>query len=147
MKTHYLDDSISQPFWDNSVKPRLVIEPGDTVVFECLEASGQYSKKSTIREYLNVDRSKVHALNGSVYVNGAEPGDALEVEILDMQHKGWGGRLFDRALVYWLTILKSRISMYGSLMATFAISVLTTLFFPLSQCQAVLVLHRASQVG
>jgi acetamidase/formamidase len=94
MKTHYLDDSISQPFWDNSVKPRLVIEPGDIVVFECLEASGQYSKKSTIREYLNVDRSKVHALNGSVYVNGAEPGDALEVEILDMQHKGWGWTAF-----------------------------------------------------
>ena len=32
----------------------------------------------------------MHALNGSVYINGAEPGDALEVQILDMQHKGWG---------------------------------------------------------
>jgi len=94
MKTHYLDDSISQPFWDNSVEPRLVIEPGDTVVFECLEASGQYTKDSTIDDFLNVDRSKVHALNGSVYVNGAEPGDALEVEILDMQHKGWGWTAF-----------------------------------------------------
>ena len=94
MATHYLDDSVSQPFWDNSVEPRLVIEPGDTVIFECLEASGQYNKNSTLRDYLNVDRSKVHALNGSVYVNGASPGDALEIEILDMQHKGWGWSAF-----------------------------------------------------
>ena len=90
MTTHYLDDSITQPFWDNSVEPRLSIDAGDTVVFECLEASGQYSKHSTVEDYINADRSKVHALNGSVYINGAEPEDALEVEILDMQHKGWG---------------------------------------------------------
>ncbi len=90
MATHHLDDSVSQPFWDNSVEPRLVIAPGDTVVFECLDASGQLSKSSSVDDYLNVDRSMVHALNGSVFVEGAEPGDALEVEILDMQHKGWG---------------------------------------------------------
>ena len=90
MTTHYLDDSVSQPFWDNSVEPRLVIEPGDTVVFECLEASGQYTASSTVDDYINADRSLTHALNGSVYINGAQPGDALQVDILDMQHKGWG---------------------------------------------------------
>ena len=90
MATHHLDDSIIQPYWDNSVEPRLVIDPGDTVVFECHEASGQLTRNSTVVDYLSVDRSKIHALNGSVFVNGAEPGMALEVEILDMQHKGWG---------------------------------------------------------
>ncbi len=90
MATHHLDDSVSQPFWDNSVEPRLVIEPGDTVVFDCLEATGQLTRQSTLDDYLNVDRSRIHALNGSVFITGAEPGDALEVEILDMQHKGWG---------------------------------------------------------
>lgn len=94
MTTHHLDDSTSQPYWDNSVEPRLVIEPGDTVVFECLEASGQYSINSTVTDYLNADRSLVHALNGSVYINGSEPGDALQVDILDMQHKGWGWSAF-----------------------------------------------------
>lgn len=94
MTTHFLDNSVTQPFWDNSVTPRLVIDPGDTVVFDCLEASGQYSSSSTLNDYLNADRSQVHALNGSVYVNGAEPGDALEIEILDMQHKGWGWTAF-----------------------------------------------------
>lgn len=94
MTTHFLDDSITQPFWDNSVEPRIIIDQGDVVVFDCLEASGQYTAESTVTDYLNVDRSQVHALNGSVYVNGASPGDALEVEILDMQHKGWGWTAF-----------------------------------------------------
>ena len=90
MTVHHLDDSVVQPFWDNSVQPRLTIKPGDTVVFECLEASGQLSKTSTVDDYMNVDRSQIHALNGSVAVEGAEPGDTLQVEILKMEHKGWG---------------------------------------------------------
>ncbi len=90
MTTHYLDDSITQPFWDNSVKPRLVIDPGDTVVFDCAEAGGQLTSSSTVEDYAHLDRSLIHALNGSVYVNGADEGDALQVEILDMRHKGWG---------------------------------------------------------
>jgi acetamidase/formamidase len=38
----------------------------------------------------HLDFSKIHALTGSVFVKGAQPGDALEVEILDMRHQGWG---------------------------------------------------------
>jgi acetamidase/formamidase len=90
MATYHLDDSVIQPYWDNSVEPRLAIKPGDTVVFECLEATGQLTSDSTVDDYLTTDRSLVHALNGAVYVEGADPGDALQVEILDMQHKGWG---------------------------------------------------------
>lgn len=90
MATHHLDDSVTQPFWDNSVEPRLTIESGDTVVFECLEASGQLTPNSTVNDYATVDRSLIHALNGAVFIKGAEQGDALQVEILDMQHKGWG---------------------------------------------------------
>ena len=56
MTIHHLDDSVTQPFWDNSVEPRLVIESGDTVVFECLEASGQLSKESTVNDYLTTER-------------------------------------------------------------------------------------------
>lgn len=90
MATHHLDASTTQPFWDNSVEPRLAIEPGDIVTFECREATGQLSPASTEADYANVDRRLVHALTGSVFVEGARPGDALEVEILDMRHQGWG---------------------------------------------------------
>jgi len=90
MAEHYLDDSVIQPFWDNSIEPRLEIDVGDTVVFDCLEANGQIEPDWTVDDYENVDRSKIHALNGSVRIKGAQPGDALEIDILDMRHKGWG---------------------------------------------------------
>ena len=90
MAEHYLDDSVTQPFWDNSVEPRLVIQPGDTVVMECAEPVGQMTPDSTAEDLLALDFGKVHALNGSIYIEGAKAGDALQVEILDMRHKGWG---------------------------------------------------------
>ena len=90
MAEHFLDDSVIQPFWDNSIEPRLEIDSGDTVVFDCLEANGQIEPDWTVAEYETVDRSRIHALNGSVWIKGAEAGDALEIDILDMRHKGWG---------------------------------------------------------
>ena len=90
MAEHYLDDSVTQPFWDNSVEPRLVIQPGDTVVMECAEPVGQMTPDSTADDLANLDFSLVHALTGSIYIDGAKAGDALQVEILEMQHKGWG---------------------------------------------------------
>ena len=90
MTEHHLDDSVIQPYWDNSIEPRLEIESGDVVVFDCQEPNGQIKPDWTDAEYDNVDRSRIHALNGSVWVKGAETGDALEIDILDLQHKGWG---------------------------------------------------------
>ena len=90
MTEHYLDDSVTQPFWDNSVTPRLSIEPGDSVVIECAEPVGQMAPDSSSEDLANLDFGKVHALTGSIYIHGAAVGDTLEVEILDMQHKNWG---------------------------------------------------------
>lgn len=90
MAEHFLDGSVTQPFWDNSVEPRLVIEPGDVVVFDCPEPCGQVTPQWTSEDLANIDFGVIHALVGSVFVKGAQPGDALEVEMLDFKHKGWG---------------------------------------------------------
>jgi acetamidase/formamidase len=90
MAEHYLDDSVTQPFWDHSVEPRLSIESGDKVVFECPESVGQVTPDSTDDTLANLDFSKIHALIGSVFVKGAQPGDTLQIEVLEMKHKGWG---------------------------------------------------------
>ncbi len=89
MKEHLLDGSVTQPFWDNSVTPRLEIEPGDTVVFDCPEPCGQVTPDWDDEQLANIAFEPIHALLGSVYVKGAKPGDALQVEILDYKHKGW----------------------------------------------------------
>ena len=91
MTQHHLDESQPHPFWDNRHPPRIRIEPGDTVIFETLEALGQVTPAWTGKDFAErFDMGKVHALTGPVYVEGAEPGDSLEIEVVDLQHKGWG---------------------------------------------------------
>jgi len=91
MATHHLDDSQPHAFWDNTLAPRIHIQPGDTVVFETLEASAsQVTPDSSHDAVANLDFGLIHPLTGPVYMDGAEPGDALEVEILSIEHKGWG---------------------------------------------------------
>ena len=44
----------------------------------------------TLAEYLKIDRDRIHALTGPVFVEGAEPGDMLQMDVLEVTHKGWG---------------------------------------------------------
>jgi len=90
MAEHYLDGSITQPFWDNSIEPRLEIESGDTIIFDCPEPCGQVTPEWTDEDLANIIFDPIHALIGSVYVKGAKPGDTLQIDVLDFQHKGWG---------------------------------------------------------
>jgi acetamidase/formamidase len=91
MATHHLDDTQPHAFWDNSYPARLRIQPGDTVVFETLEASaGQVGPGSPSEAVGNLNFDLIHPLTGPVYIEGAEPGDALVVDIVSIKHKGWG---------------------------------------------------------
>ncbi len=91
MATHHLDDTQPHPFWDNSLPPRVRIQPGDSVVFETLEASaGQVFPGCSSEAAGALDFSLIHPLTGPVYVEGAEPGDALVVDVISIKHKGWG---------------------------------------------------------
>ncbi len=91
MATHHLDSSKVHNFWDNSLPPRIRIKPGDTVIFETVEASvNQVTPHSTHADIGRLDFGRVNAVTGPVYVEGAEPGDGLEVEVLSLKHKGWG---------------------------------------------------------
>jgi acetamidase/formamidase len=90
MTTHHLDATDTHAFWDNTHPARLHITPGDTVIFETLEGLGQVTPDWTAAELANVDIGLAHPLTGPVYVEGAEPGDTLVVEILSLEHKGWG---------------------------------------------------------
>src|SRR5208337_2594751 len=67
------------------------IAPGDTVHLECVDSSGaQVRPGMTLAEYLQIDRGKIHALTGPIYVESAEPGDVLQIDVLEVAHKGWG---------------------------------------------------------
>lgn len=77
--------------WDNALTPALSIKPGDIVTFETIDASGgQLTPQSTIADVAALDFAKVNPLTGPVFVDGAMPGDALEVTILEFAPSGWG---------------------------------------------------------
>lgn len=91
MSEHALAAEPTHSRWNRTLEPRLEIDPGDIVHFECVEASGgQVRPGMSLGELLTIDRGRVHALTGPVSIRSAEPGDVLEVEILRIAHHGWG---------------------------------------------------------
>jgi acetamidase/formamidase len=91
MTEHRFSAEPTHSVWDRSLAPRLHIEPGDEVAFECVDASGgQVYPAMTTAQYLAIDRTRIHALSGPVWIEGAEPGDVLEVDVLSTRHAGWG---------------------------------------------------------
>ncbi len=87
---HTIDRDQSCNRWNRDIPTVLTVEPGDTVSLGMRDSSdGQVRPGMTAAEFAAIDRSRIHALTGPVAVAGAEPGDALEVEILDFKHEGW----------------------------------------------------------
>jgi acetamidase/formamidase len=71
--------------WDRSHEPAITIDPGDAVTFDANDVlSWQITSKSKSPDLEHLDSEKMYPLAGPVYVNGAEPGDALVLDILDV---------------------------------------------------------------
>jgi len=91
MAEHTLTAEPTHSVWDRTLPPRLHIASGDTVHYECVDASGgQVHPGMTVDEYQAIDRTRIHALTGPVSIEGAEPGDVLEIGVLRTQHHNWG---------------------------------------------------------
>ena len=91
MTRHTLAAQPTHSVWDRALPPRLRIAPGDTVGVQCVDSSGaQVLPSMTAEQYLHIDRTRIHALTGPIWVEGAEPGDVLQIDVLDTRHHGWG---------------------------------------------------------
>ncbi|MBO0688251.1 MAG: acetamidase/formamidase family protein [Candidatus Dormibacteraeota bacterium] len=77
--------------WDNSLPPVVEVDPGDTVHFETDEVSdGQVTPGCPASDLAGIDPGRLYPLAGPVFVRGAEPGDAIEVEMLRLDPIEWG---------------------------------------------------------
>ncbi len=77
--------------WDNSFAPRLRIVPGESIQFETVDASsGQLNRTSTAADLARLDLARVNPVTGPVFIEGAQPGDALKVTVLSFKPSGWG---------------------------------------------------------
>jgi acetamidase/formamidase len=88
---HTLHRTLHHIGWNNANPPALRIAPGETIAFETVDSSGaQLSPGSTVADLARLDFTRVNPVTGPVHVDGAEPGDALRIRILDMTPSGWG---------------------------------------------------------
>src|SRR5919202_2910504 len=76
--------------WHEAIEPVLEVDQGDLVVFETRDAfDGQLNGQSTEGDVEQLNLNVVHPLTGPVYVKGAEPGDLLEVKLMDIEADPW----------------------------------------------------------
>lgn len=77
--------------WHPDIPPAVTCHPGDDVVIETRDAvDGQYTNESTHADVTAADRTVVHPLTGPVRVEGAEAGDVLVVDVLEVVPGSFG---------------------------------------------------------
>jgi acetamidase/formamidase len=99
--------------WDNAIDPALEVEPGDAVELHVRDASDeQITAESGVEAVAALDFDYVNPVSGPVFVKGAQPGDVLEIELLELRPRNWGwtalipgfGLLADEFPEPWLRI-------------------------------------------
>ena len=77
--------------WDNSLQPAQRVSPGARIEFECLDSSGgQLTADCTLEDVTTLDFDRINPVTGPIFVEGAEPGDALKVTIEAFKPSGFG---------------------------------------------------------
>jgi formamidase len=77
--------------WHPAIPPAIRCAPGDDIVMQTRDAvDGQITWSSTHADVGETDRTVVHPLTGPIWVDGAEPGDILVIEILAVEPGDFG---------------------------------------------------------
>jgi formamidase len=77
--------------WHPDIPPVIHCDPGDEVILETRDAfDGQLGPDTTPDDVAAANLDVVHPLTGPVYIEGAEPGDLLDIEILDVEPDRYG---------------------------------------------------------
>jgi formamidase len=77
--------------WHPGIPPAVRCDPGDEVVMETRDTfDGHFDAGSTAKDIETADFNLVHPVTGPVFVNGAEPGDLLVAEILEVVPEPFG---------------------------------------------------------
>jgi acetamidase/formamidase len=88
--THYFPEDRVHYVWDTGNEPVLMIASGDTVVVNTRDVSDDQITRESDASALALDWERVYPLAGPIAVEGAQPGDTLAIEILDIRTRGWG---------------------------------------------------------
>ena len=77
--------------WHPDVPPILEADEGEEVVLDTFDGlGGRVNQVTTVADMMErYDPNALHPMTGPVYVKGAQPGDLLEVEYLDIIPQDW----------------------------------------------------------
>jgi acetamidase/formamidase len=90
MAVHQLAGPVHR-LWTTEHPPALTVADGDTVTFGVQEAlAGQFDDLRTGDPLPELDWDRVYPLAGPIMVDGAQPGDVLEIEIVEVVPGDWG---------------------------------------------------------
>lgn len=70
-------------FFDSKEEPAAYADDGETVVFCCMDCYGKRITGDGM-DYSKLAMPEGNPVTGPLYIRGAEPGDVLEIEILDI---------------------------------------------------------------
>jgi acetamidase/formamidase len=77
--------------WDPAIPPIETVASGAVIEFDLLDAScGQLTASSTTDDLARLDFERVDQVNGPIAVEGALPGDTLQVDLLEFEPADWG---------------------------------------------------------
>jgi formamidase len=89
--THTIHSHAHHFGWDRSNEPALTISSGDTVEMQIVDASGgQLEADSTVADIASLDFERINPVTGPIWVEGAEPGDALVITIDSFRPSSFG---------------------------------------------------------
>jgi formamidase len=77
--------------WHPDIPPVIRCDVGDEVILDTRDAfDGQFGPDASLDAVAAPNLGVLHPLTGPVYIDGAEPGDLLDVEILDIESDRYG---------------------------------------------------------
>jgi acetamidase/formamidase len=109
---HYLkpDGNTLHGFFDRNLAPSLIIESGDTVVYQTLDSAWGIEKRQEPgvkrKKFTGISRERQHdqfghALVGPIFIRGAKPGSTLEIKINELIPSDYGWTSAGGFPSYW----------------------------------------------
>lgn len=78
-------DLVGHNRWHPDIPAVASVKPGDVFRVECKDwTDGQIQNSDSANDVRDVRLTRVHVLSGPIAVDGAEPGDVLVVDLLDI---------------------------------------------------------------
>jgi acetamidase/formamidase len=87
---HTIDPERVHHGWDRTLAPVLRIASGDVVHYDLRMAGHEQIAEGDGYAQARLDFDTLYHLSGPVFVEGADPGDTLRIEILELEPGDWG---------------------------------------------------------